>query len=315
MDDLVLFQNGRKVGLIAPSTLYAHYAEQVYINGPEGIARLEQNDELGLSRALGDAGSVIEGSETEIEAVLTALRDPVTSRTTSYFLCTASSCSEVIEHLQSIRSANMVIAGCGGIGSAVALMLAGCGIRQFTLVDPDIIEKSNLNRQFFFTLNDIGTHKVVALTAAMKDRYEGLNISTFIENVSIEQLKQLCASEVSALAVTADNPGTLASESRQVAAACKIPVIGGGYLHDTMMLFSYLPDKLMHPSPHETAGVEWERLPNSIMPSYGPMNLALASEIASRIIAALSGKVLSDSDSAVYTWKMIKHSESKQRSA
>jgi sulfur carrier protein ThiS adenylyltransferase len=42
------------------------------------------------------------------------------------------------------------IAGCGGLGSNCSSMLVRSGITQLVLVDYDIIQESNLNRQFFF---------------------------------------------------------------------------------------------------------------------------------------------------------------------
>ena len=54
------------------------------------------------------------------------------------------------------------IAGCGGIGSNVAWMLARAGIQDFVLADFDRIEPSNLNRQFFFA-RQIGQPKAAAL--------------------------------------------------------------------------------------------------------------------------------------------------------
>ena len=54
------------------------------------------------------------------------------------------------------------MAGCGGIGSNVAWMLARSGIQNFVLVDFDRIEESNLNRQFYFA-RQIGRPKAAAL--------------------------------------------------------------------------------------------------------------------------------------------------------
>lgn len=54
------------------------------------------------------------------------------------------------------------IAGCGGIGSNVAWMLARAGVQDFVLADFDRIEASNLNRQFFFA-RQIGQPKAAAL--------------------------------------------------------------------------------------------------------------------------------------------------------
>ncbi|MBN2724118.1 MAG: sulfur carrier protein ThiS adenylyltransferase ThiF [Deltaproteobacteria bacterium] len=60
------------------------------------------------------------------------------------------------------KKAKIGIAGCGGLGSNVAVALTRAGVEKFVLADFDVVEKSNLNRQHFF-LNHIGIPKVVAL--------------------------------------------------------------------------------------------------------------------------------------------------------
>jgi len=55
------------------------------------------------------------------------------------------------------------IAGAGGIGSNVAVNLIRSGVRHFVLADFDRVDKSNLNRQFFFH-DQIGRLKVSQLT-------------------------------------------------------------------------------------------------------------------------------------------------------
>jgi len=54
------------------------------------------------------------------------------------------------------------IAGCGGLGSNCAVALARIGVGHLIIVDFDIIDQSNLNRQYFF-YNQIGQKKVFAL--------------------------------------------------------------------------------------------------------------------------------------------------------
>jgi len=67
------------------------------------------------------------------------------------------------EKIKKILSTKKVgIAGSGGLGSNIAISLARSGILYFTLVDFDRVEKSNLNRQYFF-LDQIGKEKVTAL--------------------------------------------------------------------------------------------------------------------------------------------------------
>ncbi len=54
------------------------------------------------------------------------------------------------------------IAGCGGLGSNCAVALARTGIGKLILADFDVVRKSNLNRQYYFT-DQLGQKKVFAL--------------------------------------------------------------------------------------------------------------------------------------------------------
>ena len=49
-----------------------------------------------------------------------------------------------------LKSKSVGIAGCGGLGSNCAVALARVGVGQLIVVDFDIIEQSNLNRQYYF---------------------------------------------------------------------------------------------------------------------------------------------------------------------
>lgn len=60
------------------------------------------------------------------------------------------------------------IAGAGGLGSNVALMLARSGIGRFIIVDGDVVEPSNLNRQAYFPRH-VGMPKVRALRALLEE--------------------------------------------------------------------------------------------------------------------------------------------------
>ena len=47
-----------------------------------------------------------------------------------------------------IEQAHVAVAGCGGLGSNVITQLSVAGVGNFTIIDGDVIEESNLNRQF-----------------------------------------------------------------------------------------------------------------------------------------------------------------------
>lgn len=67
------------------------------------------------------------------------------------------------------------IAGCGGIGSNVAVSLVRAGVGKLIIADFDVIEESNLNRQYYFN-DEIGKSKVMTL----KHRLELINPECFV---------------------------------------------------------------------------------------------------------------------------------------
>ena len=64
--------------------------------------------------------------------------------------------------LARLASVRVGIAGAGGLGSNVAMLLARSGVRQLVVADGDTVEPSNLNRQCFWP-EDVGRPKVEAL--------------------------------------------------------------------------------------------------------------------------------------------------------
>ena len=49
-----------------------------------------------------------------------------------------------------------LVLGVGGLGSGVAIGLARLGVKKIILLDKDVVDVSNLNRQLLFTLKDVG---------------------------------------------------------------------------------------------------------------------------------------------------------------
>lgn len=68
------------------------------------------------------------------------------------------------EESAALESARVGIAGAGGLGSNCAMHLVRAGVKHLTIADFDVVNESNLNRQFFFR-DQIGQKKVEALKA------------------------------------------------------------------------------------------------------------------------------------------------------
>ena len=65
--------------------------------------------------------------------------------------------------MQRIQEASVVLFGVGGVGSWCAEALVRSGVRRLTLVDGDIVNPSNVNRQLMATTRTVGRPKVEAL--------------------------------------------------------------------------------------------------------------------------------------------------------
>ena len=84
-----------------------------------------------------------------------------------------------------MKKSTVGIAGLGGLGSAVAIALARIGVGTLILVDFDIVEPSNLNRQHFF-IDQIGKAK----TEAMKEILASINpyVKVFTHRVELNRM-------------------------------------------------------------------------------------------------------------------------------
>jgi sulfur carrier protein ThiS adenylyltransferase len=80
--------------------------------------------------------------------------------------------SEIKTHLSRF---SVGIAGAGGLGSNCAVALAKCGVGTLVISDFDIIEASNLNRQYYFT-DQVGMLK----TLALKENIFRINPDVFV---------------------------------------------------------------------------------------------------------------------------------------
>jgi len=98
-----------------------------------------------------------------------------------------------------MKGARVGIAGLGGLGSNIAVMLARAGVGHLVLVDRDTVDATNLNRQDYVR-GDIGRNK----TDALADRIRSINPNVGIEACCTEVTAENAVSLFSACSVVVE---------------------------------------------------------------------------------------------------------------
>ena len=80
------------------------------------------------------------------------------------------------ENLDKLRNSNVLVIGIGGVGGYAVESLARSGIGSLTLVDPDVVEKTNINRQIVALTSTIGKYKVDVFFCYKFFRYPYMSI-------------------------------------------------------------------------------------------------------------------------------------------
>jgi len=91
-----------------------------------------------------------------------------------------------------LKHKTVAIAGAGGLGSNIAVMLIRSGVYDLIIADYDTIELSNLNRQHFF-FNQLGMLKVEALKENLLKINPYVNITTAAERITRENAAKIFA--------------------------------------------------------------------------------------------------------------------------
>lgn len=138
---------------------------------------------------------------------------------------------DAIEVQKNIEKSHAIILGCGGIGNLVAVALATAGIGRLTLIDNDLIEYSNLTRQFLFNEDDIGKNKVDVLQKELHRRNPKTIINTLKLQITAEKgLSDLPKCNI--IVLSADKPANLIRWVNAYSIRTKTPFINIGYVED-----------------------------------------------------------------------------------
>ena len=90
-----------------------------------------------------------------------------------------------------LEAASVVVVGAGGLGSPAAFYLAAAGVGQLRLIDDDVVERSNLQRQILHTDADVGVAKVESAhtrLSALNPRVTVEPVTERLDSANVERL-------------------------------------------------------------------------------------------------------------------------------
>ncbi len=90
-----------------------------------------------------------------------------------------------------LKSARVLTIGAGGLGSPLAMYLAAAGIGTIGIVDFDVVDESNLQRQIIHGTSDLGRSKLESAREKIEDINPNVKVETFGEPLSSENALEI----------------------------------------------------------------------------------------------------------------------------
>lgn len=99
------------------------------------------------------------------------------------------------EGIETLQNAHILIVGLGGVGSYAAEFIARAGVRKLTLVDGDVFDETNINRQLTALQSTVGKSKVKVLAERLKDINSEIELHLIEEFLTPEKAFEIVTNE------------------------------------------------------------------------------------------------------------------------
>lgn len=96
-----------------------------------------------------------------------------------------------VEGQEKLKAAKILMVGAGGLGSPSALYLAASGVGEMTIIDPDVVDVSNLQRQILHDTSSVGVPKVESAKKRINEVNPFVKVNAIQDQLSNENVREL----------------------------------------------------------------------------------------------------------------------------
>jgi molybdopterin/thiamine biosynthesis adenylyltransferase/rhodanese-related sulfurtransferase len=139
-----------------------------------------------------------------------------------------------------LLKSRVLLLGAGGLGSPSALYLAAAGVGTLGLVDADVVDASNLQRQILHATSRIGQAKVDSAEVALRDLNPDVHVIKYKERLTSENVERILADKWDVIVDGCDNFPTryLVNDASLLH---EIPVIHGSIFRFDGQVTTFMP--------------------------------------------------------------------------
>ena len=99
-------------------------------------------------------------------------------------------------NINKLSNAKIILIGLGGIGCPLSQYLVSSGLKNITLFDGDLVEKTNLGRQILYSIDDVGKYKSICAKNRLLKTNPYCKITAYSENLSEKNINVLLDADI-----------------------------------------------------------------------------------------------------------------------
>jgi len=92
---------------------------------------------------------------------------------------------------EKLKNSKVLVVGAGGLGSPLLIYLAAAGVGNIGIVDDDVVDLSNLQRQVLYTTRQVGKKKIEVAKQRLHELYPEIEINCFDTRINEQNSKEL----------------------------------------------------------------------------------------------------------------------------